>query len=185
MRPTRRGFSLIEMLVVITLIGLMLAIIVPKFRVSTTQRVNTAADQLVKDLEVVRLKAMTTRNVARLTFTAGTQTYTGYLDNNADGVIAQNAAEITFLGALQPRTFTDGVIYGRGTAPLIPGYAGAGPITFNNSRVDFDTRGLTTPFGTKGVVYLTTLTNSSAVAAVTVTAGAGIRRWVYRGGAWQ
>lgn len=182
---TRRGFSLIEMLVVITMMGLMLAIVVPKFRVSPTVRVNTAADQLVKDMELVRLKAMTTRNVARVLFTAGTQTYAGYLDDNADGVIAQNAAEIAFLGALQPRTFTDNVIYGRGTAPLIPGYAGAGPITFANSWIDFDNRGLTTPFGTKGVVYLTSSANTSSVAAVTVTAGAGIRRWVYRGGVWQ
>jgi prepilin-type N-terminal cleavage/methylation domain-containing protein len=182
---TKRGFSLIEMLVVITMMGLMLAIVVPKFRVSPYLRVNTAADQMVKDLELVRLKAMTTRNVSRMLFTAGTQDYTGYLDNNADGIIAQNAAEIAFLGAMQPRTFTDGVIYGRGTAPIIPGYAGAGPITFANSRIDFDNRGLTTPLGTKGVVYLTSSANSSAVSAVTVTAGAGIRRWVYRGGAWQ
>ena len=44
---------------------------------------------------------------------------------------------------------------------------------------------MTTPFGTKGVIYLTNATNTNAVAAVTVTAGAGIRRWVYRNGAWQ
>ena len=40
--------------------------------------------------------------------------------------------------------------------------------------------------GTKpGVIYFTSSLNTDAVAAVTVSAGGGVRRWVYRRGAWQ
>jgi prepilin-type N-terminal cleavage/methylation domain-containing protein len=181
----RRGFSMVELAVVMSVVGMLLAIIVPHFRPSPTQRVTTAADQLSRDIELVWLRAVTTRNAARMTFTAASQRYTGYLDDNGDGVITESASETAFLSGLPVRTLTDDVIYGQGTAPLIPGFATPGPIAFPNSRIDFTDKGLTTPLGTRGVIYLTSRASSKAVAAVTVTAGAGIRRWVYRNGAWQ
>jgi hypothetical protein len=67
----------------------------------------------------------------------------------------------------------------------LAGFPGAGATTFTGNAVDFDTRGVTTPFGARGVVYFTSSLDNTAVAAVTVTPGGGIRRWVYRGGAWQ
>jgi prepilin-type N-terminal cleavage/methylation domain-containing protein len=185
MLRSRRGFTMFELAVVMSLVGMMLAIIVPHFRPSPIQRVGTAADQLSRDIELVWLRAVTTRNVARVTFTAASQRYTGYLDDNGDGTITESAAETAFLSGLPSRLFTDDVIYGQGTAPQLPGFAGSGPITFPNSRIDFTDRGLTAPLGTRGVVYLTSRASSGAVAAVSVTAGAGIRRWIYRNGAWQ
>ena len=59
-------------------------------------------------------------------------------------------------------------------------------MTLPNSRVDFDSRGLTTPLGTSGVVYLRSATDTTAVTAVSVSAAAGIQTWSYRGGGqWQ
>ena len=185
MRNGRRGFSLIEMLVVITLIGALLSIMVPHFRMSTTQRVIAAADQMVNDLELVRTRAITARAGTRMVITVATNRYTAFLDDNNDGTIAETAAETAALRSLQTRILTDNVVFGRGTAPQLPNYLGAGATTFATGRVNFESRGMTTPFGTKGVIYLTNATNTNAVAAVTVTAGAGIRRWVYRNGAWQ
>ena len=63
--------------------------------------------------------------------------------------------------------------------------AGAGAITLPSSRLEFGTMGITNPFGTTGVVYLTSANDATAIAAVSISAAAGIRVWVYRGGAWQ
>jgi prepilin-type N-terminal cleavage/methylation domain-containing protein len=185
MRKERSGFSLIEMLVVICIVSICMAIVAPKFRVSTVQRVNLAADLLVNDLEQVRTRAITARGATRVVITTATNSYTAYLDDNGDGVINEVATETVALRGLQTRILTDNVIFGRGAAPQLAGFPGAGATTFTGNAVDFDTRGVTTPFGARGVVYFTSLLDNTAVAAVTVTPGGGIRRWVYRGGAWQ
>lgn len=185
MSTGRRGFSLIEMLVVIAMIGMLLSIMAPKFRMSSTQRVNAAADQLVTDLELVRTRAITARAGTRLVITVATNRYTAFLDDDNNGTIGETAAETQALQSLQTRILTDNVVFGRGTAPQLPNFPGGGATTFATGRVNFESRGMTTPFGTKGVIYITSAINTNAVAAVTITAGAGIRRWVYRNGVWQ
>jgi len=145
MRKDRRGFSLIEMLVVICIISICMAIVAPKFRVSTIQRVSLAADQLVNDLEQVRTRAITARGATRVVITTGTNRYTAYLDDNGDGVINQVATETAALRGLQTRILTDNVIFGRGAAPQLGGFPGAGATTFTGNAVNFDTRGVTTP----------------------------------------
>jgi prepilin-type N-terminal cleavage/methylation domain-containing protein len=185
MRKNRSGFSLIEMLVVICVISICMAIIAPRFRVSAAQHVSLTADQLVNDLEQVRTRAITARGATRLLVTTATNSYTAYLDDDADGVINQVATETAALRGLQTRILTDNVIFGRGAAPQLGGFPGAGATTFPGNAVNFDTRGVTTPFGALGVIYFTSSLDNNAVAAVTVTPGGGIRRWVYRAGVWQ
>ena len=170
---------------VITLIGLMAAIIVPRMQVTATTKTRHAADQLVRDLELVRTRAMSTRASTRMVFTTGSRSYTGYQDWDRNGVFALSTAERDSLGGFRTRTLQDDVVYGRGATPDIPAIPGSGSITFTGSAITFDTRGLTTPFGTRGVIYLTHPTDPAALAAVSVTAGGSIRRWVYRGGVWQ
>ena len=173
------------MLIVITMIGIMAAIVVPRMRVSSKTRVRQAAVQLVKDIEQTRTRALTTRSRTRIAFVAGSNNYTGYLDINRDTVFAQSTAERDSLRTFRTRALAEGVVYGRSTATDIPTLPGAGNITFANTRVEFDTRGLTTPFGSSGVVYLTHPSDVTAIAAVTVTAGGSIRRWVFQGGTWR
>ncbi len=180
-----RGVTLIEMLIVITMIGLMAAIVVPRIRVSPATRVRQVADQMVRDLEQARTRALTTRARARIIFTSGSGTYTGYLDFNRDTVFALSNGERDSLRAFGTRTLSSGVVYGRGSAGDVPTIPGTGNITFTGSQLNFDTRGMTTPFGSSGVVYLTSSADPAAISAVTVTAGGSIRRWVYRGGTWQ
>ena len=182
---TRRGFSLIEMLVVIVMIGLLTAILVPRFRMSPRSKVRAAADEMVRDLELVRSRALSTRTWTRMRFDTGAGTYTGYLDDNRDSAFALTTAEIDSLHGFGVRTLDPAVAYGRGTAPDVPALPGPGVITFANPWVDFDARGLTTPFGTKGVIYLVSRNDPSAVAAVTVSGGGGIRTWTYNGTSWQ
>jgi prepilin-type N-terminal cleavage/methylation domain-containing protein len=182
----RRGFSLVEVLIVVVLVGLMMAIVVPRFRVSGTTRARAAADQLVRDLEAARSRALASRSITRLAINTVTKSYTGYLDSDRDGVLGQTAAETAALGGFQSRTLDQYVRMGRnGSTPDLPGYPGAGTTTLPNSRVDFDSRGLTTPLGTKGVLYLISTRDTTAVAAVSVSGAGAIQSWVYQGGAWR
>ena len=62
MRPTARGFSLTEILVVLALAGLAIAICVPLVAENVNQaRIRTAADQLSVDLRAARMIAVSKR----------------------------------------------------------------------------------------------------------------------------
>jgi prepilin-type N-terminal cleavage/methylation domain-containing protein len=183
---TRRGFSLIEILVVVVMVGLMLKIVVPRFRVTNKTKARQAADLLVRDLETARARALATRSTARVALNVAARTYTGYLDSNRDGVIAQTAAETAALSVLRTRALETGIRIGRTATPDVPGYAGAGATTLPSSRIDFDSRGLTTPLGTRGVIYVSSTTDTLAVSAVTISGAGGMQVWVYKGGGvWQ
>ena len=72
-----------------------------------------------------------------------------------------------------------------GNASELPNYPGTGPVTFANNRVEFNTRGVTTPFGLRGVVYIMYGDDPNAVAAVSISGSASFKVWEYRDGAWQ
>jgi len=186
MNASRRGFTLVELVIVIAMIGILSAIVVPRLRVSPQTKVRQAALQLARDLEFGRTRALATRSASRIAFSTTDQTYVGYLDFDRNGVFAQSSAESDSLGGFRFRALEPGVTFGRsGSVPDLPNLAGSGTITLPNVRIDFDTRGLTAPLATKGVIYLTSSDDATAVAAVSISGGAGIRAWVYRGGAWQ
>lgn len=184
-RRSRPGFTLMEMVVVLAVVGIMAAIVAPRLRVSSHQRVRAAAVQLQQDLDLVRTRALTTRRSARVVFDLADDSYDGYLANRGSTAFAQSAAEQDSLASLRGRALPDGVTFGRADAPDVPGFAGAGSITLPGQRADFNGRGLVEPFGTRGVVYLTDSTDPSAVAAVAVTAGAAIRVYTYDGASWR
>jgi Tfp pilus assembly protein FimT len=140
--------SLIEILVVIVMIGLMTAVVMPRFRVSPRTRVRQAADQLVRDLELARGRALSTRSWTRVVFDPANEKYVGFQDFNRDSIFALTTEETDSLGG-------------------------------------FRARGLTNPFGTKGVIYLITTDDPTAIAAVTVSGAAGIRTWLYDGTTWR
>jgi len=79
MRPFRKkraGFSLIEMLLVLIVIGLLVRITVVKTsRIMRHERVNRAAQVLVQDLQNGFAMAGRQRAPVRLTFTSATKTY--------------------------------------------------------------------------------------------------------------
>jgi Tfp pilus assembly protein FimT len=180
-----RGITLIEILVVIVMIGIMLALVVPRFRVSPRTKVRQVADQLVRDLELARGRALSTRSWTRVRFDQAGGSYTGFQDFNRDSIFAMTAEETDSLRGFRSRTLTDDVVFGRGTAPDVATAPGPGVITFPGGLIDFDARGLTNPFGTKGVIYLSHPGDPNALAAVTVTGGAGIRAWLYDGTTWR
>jgi general secretion pathway protein H len=184
-RGRRAGFTLIEMLIVIVVMGLAMMIAVPRFRVSDKTKARQVATQLAADLEVARSKAMAHRANVRVVFDAVTNSYTGYLDFDRDGVIGESTAERDSLRAFGTRVLPSGGSFGRAGQADITDFAGAGAITFPTPQVNFDGRGLTTPFGTRGVVYVQLAADTAAVAAVTVSGAGGIRFWTSEGGTWR
>jgi len=187
MRPLlRRGFSLIEILIVVAVMGLMMTIIVPRMRTSPGQHVSMAARSMVRDLESARARALTTRRATRVCFNPSVAgDYAGFLDDDNDGAIAESDAEVTALHAFPARTLENGVIYGRGNATAIPGDTLNVAITLSDDDVDFDSRGIPAPFGEGGVVYLTHPDEPNFATAIQIQAAGSFRLWYWRGGGWQ
>jgi prepilin-type N-terminal cleavage/methylation domain-containing protein len=183
----RRAFTIIELLVVMTLIGVMAAIAVPKFRVSKKMHVRMAARQLMRDMEIARNRALGLKRLTRVQFTTGSQQYVGYVDDDNNGAIGATSAEILAMRGFPTRVLQNNVVFGRGNATAgIPGEAGSGAVTFTSTRVEFDTRGMPTPFRTRGTIYLTATGQPGSVFAVQMTGSGSFKLWEYLpNGTWQ
>jgi prepilin-type N-terminal cleavage/methylation domain-containing protein len=184
---TRKGFTLVEMLIALSMISILLAIAIPFMRVSPMRQVRLAATQLSRDLEMTRTRALSARLATRVTFDVGSPAaYIGYADADGDGTIAENSAEMSALRGFNRRELDPRLSYGRGNAGAVPGdTAGSGAITFPVDHVEFSPRGVTFPFGTRGAVYFVHNDDPDAVAAVSVTGSGSVKLWVYMGGTWQ
>lgn len=184
-RAARHGFTLMEMIVVMAVVGIMAAIVAPRLRVSPQQRVRAAAVQLGQDLDLVRTRALSARRAVRVVFDAGNQRYDGYMAAAGVTTFAQTAAEQDSLGSLRRRALPENVVFGRGATADVPGYSGSGAITLPAGQANFNSRGLTEPFGTSGVVYLTDRQDPTAVAAVVLTASGALRVLTHDGANWR
>lgn len=171
---------------VVIIFGMLLVIGIPYLRQSPYGQVRDAGMQLVRDLEAIRTRALATRSAARVVFDPATASYTGFLDANRDSVIVETAVEQQALRTLAGnRPLGNGISFGRGAAGAIPGDTASGAITFVNDRLDFTGRGVTSPFGTRGIIYLNHASRSDAVVAVAVSGSASMKLWVYKEGTWQ
>ncbi len=181
----RDGFTLIELLMVVAVVGIMMGIVMPRFKISPETEVQLAAMQMAQDVDLARTRALSTRSLSRVTFGSGTLDYSGYLDDDDDGTIGQTEAERLALRGFATRPLPARIEYGRGVASAVPDDAAGGVITFDGERVDFDARGLTVPMGATGTVYLRHENKASAVAAIVVSPAGSVRLWTWRDGEWQ
>ncbi len=184
-RMRRNGFTLIELITVLAMVGVILAIAIPRMRVSPVRKVGSAARQLAGDLEGARNRSLSAKRASRVVFDVAGNTYVGYLDDDGDGTFAQSQSETQALRVLSRRDLAVDVRFGRGGVGPVPGDAGSGAVTFDNDRVEFDTRGITLPFGERGTIYFVYRDDPNVVAAVAVSGSASFKIWVYRGGQWQ
>jgi prepilin-type N-terminal cleavage/methylation domain-containing protein len=180
----RPAFTLIELIIVIILIGVLAAVGIPRLRPSAPLQVRSAAGQLVNDLEQARARAMSTRRPVRVSFDVGDATYAGFL-----GVVgtpfSESAEEMDALRAFARRSMEPNIVFGRGAAAALPGDPGAAVITLPDNRVEFNSRGVTVPFGTRGVVYLRHANDDAAVSAVSINGAGTLKVWHYVNGIWQ
>ncbi len=181
-----RGFTLIETVLVLMIVGIVLGIAGPKMRVSPTRKVRMTAIQLQRDLELTRTRALSTKRMARMAFDTGEKSYEGFLDHDRDGDITEKKVESEALHAFGRRELPKNVNFGLGTPGRIPeDTTGGGPITFEDELVEFNARGVTVPFGQRGVIYLVHRDDPDAVAAVAISGSASFKILAYRDGAWR
>ena len=96
-KPRRAAFTLLEMVAVMTIMGLLVAISVPKIaRIMRHERVNHAAQIVVADLQNGFAMAGRQRAPVRLTFTSSTKSYV--FTDRATGTVFQ----IRFMDYPQP-----------------------------------------------------------------------------------
>jgi type II secretory pathway pseudopilin PulG len=177
---------MLELIAVVGVIGVLMAIVAPRFRLSRATAVQLAGQQLAQDIDVSRTRALATRLMARVAFEPSNRRYGGYLDHDGDTQFAQSATEWQALRAFGERTLPAGVKFGRGVAPALPEDPANGDITFANNYVEFDARGLVLPANTGGVIYLTNEADPSAVVAVAVSPSGNTRYWTWKPGeGWQ
>lgn len=181
---SRRGVTLLELMIVVVMIGIMTAVIVPRMRVSQGSRVRSAAAQLSNDLELVRSRGLQTRRPMRVVFDDVTETYSAFLANEGAAAPAETEGERDSVRVFRGRVLPEGIEFGRGSAAILPGQSGDA-ISFAAGRLNFSSRGMPHPLGTRGVVYLRSTENPAFVSAV-VTSGAGaFRLWTWNGAVWK
>jgi prepilin-type N-terminal cleavage/methylation domain-containing protein len=184
--PRRPGFTLIEVITVMAIMGIMMAIAVPRFRRNETQAVVSTAVQLTRDLEAVRARALGARRMVRVSFNETARSYSWIMDVNGDSLFDGTDSSSAGVGMIGSRTLDDAVVFGRpGGAMDLPLYPGNGAIALDSTAtITFDDRGLTFPPRTSGAVYLTG-TNANAGAAVSISGAGSFRAWQLRNGVWK
>jgi general secretion pathway protein H len=197
MLRNRLGFSLVETIVVLLLLAVVASVAVPRaLKPSPNRQVELAARALARDLELLRMQAIAAKRRVRVHFDASNNFYSAFMDTTAlrSGLIAETDAEVQ-ASRLLARGSSGGVPgvqlprrveFGAGIATAgPPGYEASGALVLaGGDYVEFDSRGMVTPPGGGGVIYLTHEEIGSAVAAVTITGASAFRTWVFRGGEW-
>jgi prepilin-type N-terminal cleavage/methylation domain-containing protein len=117
---TRRGFSLVEVLLVIVIIGILIGLVVPRIDVANFQ-VSSAVQALSTTSAVAQREAITKQHDMILIFDAAARQLRLVWDVDSDGIIDANER-------IRSITLDDRVVFGLGTAPARA--FGAAPINF-------------------------------------------------------
>ncbi len=191
-----RGMTIIELIVVMLMFAVVATVALPRaVKSSPRQQVDLAARALMRDLEQVRMRALSAKRVVRVRFDESNDFYTAFMDVTPDrqgtlGETAQEVEESGLLirgssGGLKGVELPKGVRFAVGAATVGPGgLAVVDPVSLTNDRVDFDGRGMVTPAGAGGTVLITHDDDPTAVAAVTISGASAFRTWRLQGGQW-
>jgi len=88
---SRRGTSLVEMLIVLVVLGIITSIAAPRLRPSPHGQVEQNTRLLAQDLDLARTQAYASRALVRVV--VGDTIWQSFLDHNRDTTIAENATE--------------------------------------------------------------------------------------------
>ncbi len=183
------GFTVIELVIVMSMMVILVGIVAPRIRVSPTRRVQGMAHQIAGHLELARTRALGQRQLVRVVFDeTGTQTYTAYVDHDRNGsVTASNGStdEIEAFFEFGERELEMFVVFGRGNASTIPGDPSLDAITLASNTLDLSVQGVPDPWGTTGTIYLVHEDDPDAVAAISIASSGSFRAWRWFQGEWQ
>ena len=176
----KHGFSLMELMVVVAIIGIMAAIAIPNFlNWLPNMRLKAAARDLYSNMQKARMQAVKTNKNTAIIFKPTNNTYDICDDwNSTAGNCTIAVRSVSLTG------YKSGVGYGHGNAvQSVPGGAfPAGDVSYNpppNTLV-FTSRGL----GTAGYVYLDHQKNTTTYAVGSQTSGV-IKLVKWQGGGWK
>ncbi len=180
-----RGFTLIELVIVMSMMVILVGIVAPRMQVSSSRRVEGMAQQIVAHLELARSRALGTRMLTEVVFDETARTYTAYVDHDRDGTILKSAAEVLAFPEFGARDLERLVVFGRGNASTIPGDPSLDAVTLTSATLDLSVQGVPEPWGTMGTVYLVHRDDKNSVMAVSIAPSGSFKSWRWRGGAWQ
>ena len=184
-RPLRAGFTLLELMVVMIIISVMASVAVPQMRMSESRRAQLAADDVAQKLEMARTKALSTRKRVRLIFDVDGDEVVGRIDHDEDGKFTGAAEEVREFREFGSGELPGDVVFGRGNAKPLVDDGSTEPVTIPDDHMDFNVRGVPTPFGTQGAIYLVHRSDPDAVAAIWVASSGAFRVWRWKDGRWQ
>ncbi len=180
------GFTVIELVIVMSMMVILVGIVAPRMRVSPTRRVQGMAHQIAGHLELARTRALGQRQLVRVNFDeTGVQNYTAYVDHDRNGNITEIAAEVEAFFEFGERELEMFVVFGRGNASTIPGDPSLDAITLASNDLDLSVQGVPDPWGTTGTIYLVHEDDPDAVAAISIASSGSFRAWRWFQGEWQ
>ena len=182
------GFTVIELVIVMSMMVILVGIVAPRMRVSPTRRVQGMAHQIAGHLELARTRALGQRQLVRVVFDeTGTQSYTAYVDHDRNGSVSNNGTsdEVEAFFEFGERELEMFVVFGRGNASTIPGDPSLDAVTLASNTLDLSTQGVPDPWGTTGTIYLVHEDDPDAVAAISIASSGSFRAWRWFRGEWQ
>ena len=134
---SKKGFTLIEMIITMTIIGIVSAIAIPNFsKWKEKHEINGQAQKVYFDLMLARTTAVKANNDVRVTFNTTSDSYKVHDDTNGDGV--EDSGE-----ALKTITLENNVQFAFNSGISdIDGNSVSAAVSFSGSQtVTFDSRG--------------------------------------------
>ncbi len=179
------GFTVVELVIVMSMMVILVGIVAPRLQVSPSRRVEGMARQMVAHLELARSRALGQRQMTRVVFDENKRTYTAYVDYNRDGNVNGNNNEIEPFSEFGERELEMFVDFGRGNASTVPGDPSLEAVTLTSNRLDLSVQGVPEPWGTTGTVYLVHRDDQDVVAAISITSAGSFKAWRWFGGEWR
>jgi type II secretory pathway pseudopilin PulG len=182
-----QGFTIVELVIVMSIIMILAGIVAPRLQVSASRRVEGMAHQMVAHLELARSNALGTRQMTKIIFDETEGTYTAYVDHDRDGNITEIFDEVTAFAEFGERDLEMFIEFGQGNASTIPGDPSLDAVTITNNTLDLSTQGVPEPWGTMGTVYLVHRDDKDAVAAISIASSGSFKawRWSPGGSEWR
>ncbi len=172
----KRGFSLVELLVVVGILGVLLAIVVPTSgRMISNARVKGTAEQLAQNMREARERAVSRGHLVELAFgstgnqlTSATVYHQAVVDTVSNEIYGNSSLGLRPVNPPTSRP-PDG----------LPAGAPAGGIDFTGNRAVFSPQGGCSP----GAVYIFSRDGRIQM-AVSVNLNGRVRTWRWDNGAW-